>query len=153
MHCHSPIGSVVARLAASQFRKDGLKVIYTAHGFHFYKGAPRINWMIFYPIEYVCSFITDVLITINKEDYNFAIKHMHSNQVKYIPGVGINVEKFSEEVSNREEKRRELGISKNDIVLFSVGELNDNKNHKIVIEALANIKEKNIKYLIACIVE
>lgn len=72
MHCQSPIGSVVARAAAIKARKNGMKVIYTAHGFHFYKGAPKKNWIIFYPIEKVFSYVTDVLITINKEDYRFA---------------------------------------------------------------------------------
>ena len=94
MHCQSPIGSVVARAAALKVRKNGMKVIYTAHGFHFYKGAPKKNWIIFYPIEKVFSYVTDVLITINKEDYTFAKKYMNAKQVEYLPGVGIDTEKF-----------------------------------------------------------
>ena len=73
LHCHSPIGSVVARIAARNARKSGTKVIYTAHGFHFYKGAPKKNWILFYPVEKICSRWTDVLITINKEELNFDI--------------------------------------------------------------------------------
>ena len=67
VHCHSPIGGVLARLAAKYV---GIPcVIYTAHGFHFYKGAPIINWLIYYPIEKILSKITDIIITINCEDY------------------------------------------------------------------------------------
>lgn len=66
VHCHSPIGGVVARFACRKARKTGRKVIYTAHGFHFFKGASLINWLIFYPIERLCSHFTDVLITINQ---------------------------------------------------------------------------------------
>ena len=105
LHCHSPIGSVVARLAAKNARKHGTKVIYTAHGFHFYKGAPKINWLIFYPIEKFFSRLTDVLITINKEDYAFANKHMNARQIEYIPGVGVNTEKFF--LRNFDEKKSE----------------------------------------------
>ena len=82
LHCHSPIGSVVARQAAKSARKNGTKVIYTAHGFHFYKGAPKKNWMIFYPIEKYYSKFTDTLITINKEDYEFAKNHMNAGRVE-----------------------------------------------------------------------
>ena len=95
IHCHSPIGGVIARLAARKSRKNGTKVIYTAHGFHFFKGAPLKNWLIYFPIEWICSFVTDVLITINSEDYNFAKKYMHAKRIEYIPGVGINTEKIS----------------------------------------------------------
>ena len=77
IHCHSPIGGVCGRLAA---KVTNTKVIYTAHGFHFYKGAPKFNWMIYYPIEKVLSYITDVLITINKEDYELAKKKDESKK-------------------------------------------------------------------------
>jgi glycosyltransferase EpsD len=69
IHCHTPMGGCLARLAA---RKDRAKVIYTAHGFHFYKGAPWLNWLIYYPIEKYLVKYTDCLITINQEDYYFA---------------------------------------------------------------------------------
>ena len=75
IHCHTPMGGVVARLAAMQGRKKwGMRVIYTAHGFHFYKGAPIVNWLIFYPIEWFLAKYTDNLITINNEDYEIAKK-------------------------------------------------------------------------------
>ena len=75
IHCHTPMGSVVTRLAALKARKNGTRVIYTAHGFHFFKGAPIQNWLIYYPIEKLMARYTDCLITINEEDYEFAKKH------------------------------------------------------------------------------
>ena len=152
VHCHSPIGGAIARLAAKKIRKStGTKVVYTAHGFHFYKGAPIKNWMFFYPIEKYCSRFTDVLITINQEDYAFASKKMKAKQVEYFPGVGVELSRFSKgELGDniRKERRRELQISENDVVLLSVGELNKNKNHSVIIQALADLKLPNVKYLI-----
>ncbi len=149
MHCQSPIGSVVARAAAIKARKNGMKVIYTAHGFHFYKGAPKKNWIIFYQIEKVFSYVTDVLITINKEDYTFAKKHMNAKQVEYLPGVGIDTEKFWLENFDEETKRAELGITKNDLMILSVGELNKNKNQEVIIRAIAKLNDSRIHYFIA----
>ena len=149
MHCHSPIGSVVARIAAINKRKKGMKVIYTAHGFHFYKGAPKKNWLIFYPIEKICSNFTDVLITINKEDYDFAKKHMKAKRVEYIPGVGIDTKKFIIPDYNVTEKKEELGLKDKDIMILSVGELNQNKNHEVVVRAISKLKNSNIHYFIA----
>lgn len=150
LHCHSPIGSVVARIAAKKARKyRGMKVIYTAHGFHFYKGAPKKNWLIFYPIEKKYSKLTDILITINKEDYAFAKKHMNASQVEYIPGVGIDTEKFSIENFDKQNKRKELGIGLTEIMLLSVGELNQNKNHEVILKALSELNNPMIHYFIA----
>lgn len=149
MHCHSPIGSVIARVAAIKARKNGTKIIYTAHGFHFYKGAPIKNWVLFYPIEKYLSRMTDVLITINKEDYEFACKHMGAKQVKYIPGVGIDTKKFKLDNFDVSSKRKELGVSDDDIVIISVGELNQNKNHEIVIKALSKLNNQKIHFFIA----
>lgn len=149
MHCQSPIGSVVARAAALKVRKNGMKVIYTAHGFHFYKGAPKKNWIIFYPIEKVFSYVTDILITINKEDYRFAKRNMNARKTVYIPGVGVDIEKFRNVSCNRVSKRKELGLTENDFLILSVGELNQNKNHEVIIKAIALLKNPNIHYYIA----
>ena len=84
VHCHTPMGSVVARIASKNARKNyGTRVIYTCHGFHFYKGAPLFNWIIFYPIEWYLSKYTDTLITINHEDENLARKKFYETAVKY----------------------------------------------------------------------
>lgn len=148
VHTQSPIGGVICRLAFRKARKRGTKVIYTAHGFHFYKGAPIINWLIFYPIEKICSYFTDVLITINQEDYQLAKKKFHAKKVEYIPGVGISIEKFKQCAVSRNTIRKELGIPKEAFVLISVGEVNKNKNHQIIVRALGKIDNKNIHYII-----
>lgn len=152
VHCHTPNAAAITRFVCRGLRKQGLKVIYTAHGFHFYKGAPIKNWLIYYPVEWICSYWTDVLITINSEDFGFAKKHMHAKKVEYVPGVGIDLDKFNHEETDKHLKRQELGIGDNDIVLLSVGELNENKNHEVVIKALARLQDESllasIKYLI-----
>lgn len=149
VHCHTPIAAACTRIACREARKSGLKVIYTAHGFHFYKGAPLKNWLIYYPIEKLCAHWTDVLITINKEDYALAQKKMKAKKVCYVPGVGIDTEKFKNTVVEKNVKRAEIGVPKDAFLLLSIGELNQNKNHEIVIKALAQIKRKDIHYAIA----
>ncbi|WP_462335295.1 glycosyltransferase family 4 protein [Fusobacterium varium] len=144
LHCHSPIGGVIGRIAGY---KTQTKVIYTAHGFHFFKGAPLINWLLYYPIEKYLSKYTDILITINQEDYKRA-RTFSAKKVEYIPGVGIDIEKIKNIKVNKKEKRVEFGLNEENVVLLSVGELNKNKNHSVVIKALAKINNPNIYYLI-----
>ncbi len=144
LHCHSPIGGVLARLAFKDFRKKGGKLIYTAHGFHFFKGAPIKNWIIFYPIEKFCSKYTDCLITINKEDYKRA-KGFKAKEVKYVPGIGIDTEKIKD-IKRDRKILKEFNI-KNEVVLVSVGELSSRKNHKVILKALEKVKG-DFKYII-----
>lgn len=148
IHCNSPTAGVLTRLAARKLRKKGTKVIYTAHGFHFFKGAPLINWLLYYPIERRMARYTDVLITINKEDYERA-KKFKAKQVEYVPGVGIDVEKYANHKIDKEAVRKSLGIPDSSTVLLSVGELNKNKNHQAIIRALAMLNDKNVHYMIA----
>lgn len=151
IHCHTPVGAMLTRLAAKQARKQGTKVFYTAHGFHFYKGAPVINWILYYPVEKWLSRYTDVLITINKEDYERA-KTFKAGKVCYVPGVGIDLKKFNAGYVNKEQKRKEIGVSADDFVLLSVGELIPRKNHEVVIRALSVLKQldklNHIEYVI-----
>lgn len=147
IHCHTPVGGVLTRLAARNARKNHTKLIYTAHGFHFFKGAPFMNWFLYYPIERWLAKYTDVLITINKEDYRRA-KNFNVNKVIYIPGVGIDTEKYSQVKINKKEKRREIGVDENDFVILSVGELNKNKNHEVIIKAIAQLNRSNVNYII-----
>ena len=145
-HCHSPISGAIARIAGHATKT---KIIYTAHGFHFYKGASVLNWAIYYPIELLLSYWTNCLITINKEDYYRAKHKFHAKKTVYIPGVGIDSKRFQNLGISREQKRQELGLSKEDIFILSVGELNKNKNHEVVVRALAGLKGQNIVYMIA----
>lgn len=151
IHCHTPVGAMLTRLAAKQARKQGTKVFYTAHGFHFYKGASVINWILYYPVEKWLSRYTDVLITINKEDYERA-KTFKAGKVCYVPGVGIDLKKFNAGYVNKEQKRKEIGVSADDFVLLSVGELIPRKNHEVVIRALSVLKQldklNHIEYVI-----
>lgn len=150
-YMQSPIGAACGRLACRKLRKKNLKVIYTAHGFHFYKGAPLLNWAIYYPIEKILAHFTDCLITTNKEDYELAKKKMKVKDIRLVYGVGANIPKFDIEMSNDNfaKKRRELGLDIDDFVIIQVGELNKNKNQKILIEALNDLKkEQKIKVLL-----
>lgn len=151
IHCHTPIGSVIARCAA---HKTHTPIIYTAHGFHFYKGAPIKNWLIYYPVEKFLSRWTDVLILINKEDYERAKNKFHAKRTYYIPGVGIDINKYSDlkDKDKINKKRIELGLKENDFVILSVGELIPRKNHEVVINAIDYLNKKkqadHIIYLI-----
>lgn len=144
IHCHTPVGGALCRIAAGDARRKGTRVYYTAHGFHFYKGAPLTNWLVFYPIERWLAHKTDVLITINKEDYNRAIK-FKAGEIVYVPGVGIDLNRYN--VSNKNfiktNKRKELGLGEDDFIMLSVGELNNNKNHNVVLKAIALLKGSN----------
>ena len=152
IHCHTPVGAMIARLAALSARKKGTKVIYTAHGFHFFKGAPLLNWLLFYPAEWLLAPVTDVLITINREDHARALKQLHAKRIEYVPGVGIKTEKFRELIIDRDAKREALGYGREDFLLLTVAEMTANKNHITILKALELLKEKgelnNIHYLI-----
>lgn len=148
IHCNTPVGGLLGRLAG---KKCGVKkVIYQVHGFHFYKGAPFLNWLIYYPIERFLARYTDTLITINREDYNFAqrLKLRNRGKVYYVPGVGIDTEEFQYDSVVHESKRKELGLSNDEIMLISAGELNENKNNRVIISALSVAKDPKIKYFL-----
>ncbi|MDF2859670.1 MAG: glycosyl transferase group 1 family protein, partial [Neobacillus sp.] len=153
IHCHTPMGGVLTRLAARESRKNGTKVLYTAHGFHFCKGAPLTNWLLYYPIERVLSRFTDCLITINLEDYNLAKNHQFKAKViKHVHGVGVNTDDFKPvDKTNKSILRKEHGYNSNEILLFYAAEFNKNKNQKLLIESLALIKDEvpNAKLLLA----
>lgn len=155
IHCHTPMGAVVTRLAAKKTRKKyNTKVIYTAHGFHFYQGASLINWLLFYPVEKYLANYTDTLITINKEDYELAKNKFakECKDIQYIPGVGLNIDKFNISMSEKEKVKfkKTLGLKKNDYILTCVARLDKNKNQKFLINAMKKItkKYKNIHLLL-----
>ena len=149
IHCHNPMGGMVGRIAAHH-SKNRPYVIYTAHGFHFYKGAPLINWIMFYPAERYMAKRTDAIVTINKEDYNRAnrFRLRNNGQIVQIHSVGINLDRFAPRPGLREKKRAELGIPEDAFHIVTAAELNDNKNQKIIIEAIADCEDKGIYYSI-----
>lgn len=144
VYCHTPVGGGVARLAARPLRKQGLKVIYFAHGFHFYKGAPLLNWFIWYPLEKLMAHWTDAIITINEEDYNNARNLLKCKNIYRVHGIGINLERFK--LPNRSEIRRkyrdELHISQEALVLIYAAELIPNKNQQLLIRTLALLRKQ-----------
>lgn len=150
VHCHTPVGGALARLVYKNLKNDFHgRLIYTAHGFHFFKGAPIKNWLVYYPIEKYLSRYTDVLITINKEDYSIAKNKFRMKQLEYVPGVGIDIEKFELSGFDCENYRKQLGVRSDEIMILSVGELISRKNHKVVVEAISKISNLKIKYFIA----
>ena len=148
IHCNTPVGGVLGRIAG---KICGVKkVIYQAHGFHFYKGAPLKNWLIYYSIERFLARFTDAIITINNEDYERAQKFKLRNrgEVWLVPGVGINVEDYEPKDFNRELKRKTMGLSENDIAIISAGDLIERKNYKVSLEAIAKVNDTRIHYYI-----
>lgn len=144
IHTHTPMGSVVTRLAAKKSRKKyHTKVIYTAHGFHFYKGSPKKFWMMFYPVEKFLAKYTDDLITVNKEDYEFAKRKFKTN-VHYVPGVGIDPKKFDVKMTNKEKEdlRKSLNLKNDDFVMIYPAELNKNKNQIFLIKCMEELVKK-----------
>lgn len=147
VHCHTPICGVITRLACRKARKSGTNVIYTAHGFHFYTGAPKVNWMIYYTAERFCAKYTDCLITINQEDYNRA-KGFKAKAVEYVPGIGLHTDEIQGVQVDAVEKRESIGVGQEDFFLVSVGELNENKNQRVIINALGKLQNPHIKYIL-----
>lgn len=148
IHCNTPVGGIAGRIVGN---RCGVKrIIYQAHGFHFYKGAPFMNWMIYYPIERLLGKYTDALITINNEDYQLSqkFKLRKNGTTYYVPGVGIDTYEYQRIDNARDEIINELKLKKESILIISVGELNKNKNNRIIIEALGILKDNRIHYLI-----
>lgn len=144
VHCSTPVAGVLTRIAAKKARKHGVKVIYTAHGFHFFKGAPLFNWLMFFPVEQFLSRKTDCLITINSEDYKAAKNHLIAGQTVIVHGVGYDNKKFVKPGGDKKSYLRSIyGYSDDEILLIYVAELNNNKNQKLLIRALKNLVEKN----------
>lgn len=153
IHCHTPMGSVIARLAAKKlFRRHKVKIIYTAHGFHFFKGASIKNWMLYYPVEKYLAKYTDVLITINGEDYKLAKERFKTN-VFFFNGVGVDTSKYVPVKDCEEKNRIRLlkGFSPDDFILLYVAEFIPRKNHKLLFDILPELQKKipNLKIILA----
>lgn len=144
VHCHTPAAGIISRLAGRTLRKcSGLKMLYTAHGFHFYKGASLIYWLLFYPAEWLAAFFTDGLITINTEDFVFAQKKLPVAKVYRISGMGVDDMKFRPIAAEEKEKvRNELGISGKKWVALYTGEFIHRKNQEFVIRSFQKVKQK-----------
>ena len=147
VHCHTPISGAICRRVCRKKRKDGMKVIYTTHGFYFHKSSSKKSWIIFKTIEDFMSRFTDMMITINYEDYNNARK-MHCKDVRYIPGVGVDINKFRNVSIDKNDYRKKLGIKEDAIIVLAIGELSERKNHQVIIKALEELRVQNIVFVI-----
>ena len=143
---NEPVMGVATRLAARKARKNGTKVVYMVHGFHFFDGAPKLNWMIYYPIEKIMASKADMIVTVNQEDYRRA-KTMNVKRVEYIHGIGINTDRLTPG-EQQNDIRAELGLTKDDFIVLSVGELNKNKNQKTILQAIGLLKDSKIHYVL-----
>nr|HPR59251.1 glycosyltransferase family 4 protein [Bacteroidales bacterium] len=142
---HTAMGGVLARLASRKARKNfGLKVLYTAHGFHFFKGSPKFYWLMYYPMEKLLSRYTDALITINQEDYDLVKSHGFKNKATYkIPGIGFNADRLKKEnEGQKKDLRVKIGYNQSDFILIYVAEFIPRKNHRFIINALPEIINK-----------
>lgn len=148
IHCNTPVGGMIGRLVGK--RHHVKKVIYTAHGFHFYKGAPLFNRTILKWAEQIMAHWTDAIITMNEEDYQAAkkFKLKKGGKVYKVHGVGITLNDFKDIAVDRSEKRKELGLKDTDIVCISAGDLVARKNYSTAIEALAKVENNSLHYLI-----
>ncbi len=147
IHCNTPVGGILTRLAGKKARKKGAKIVYQAHGFHFFKGGSKLSWLIWYPLEKAFSKLTDTLIVINNMDYEVATKKFKAKAIEQVPGVGVNLKQFTNEQSVN--LKQEYALNDNCKTVLSVGELNENKNQKVIIKALAHAKDENIHYFLA----
>lgn len=148
VHCNTPIGGVLGRICA---KKTGIPcVIYQAHGFHFWHGAPLINWICYYPVERVLAHDTDLLLTINREDFERAqhFRLKQNGRVIRVPGVGVDIGRFTAQADDPASFRKKLGIPADAFIFLSVGELDDNKNHMTAIRAFAEANVLNSYYVI-----
>lgn len=151
IHCQSPSGGAITRLAANKTRKKGTKVLYTAHGLHFFKGAPKKNWIMYYNFEKFLARYTDCIITINDEDYKNAKEKLKIKDVRHVHGVGIDLDKFKPQTKEKKASlRKEYGYKEEDFILIYVGELSYRKNQDMAIDVINKLKDTipNIKLLL-----
>ena len=146
---NEPVMGVVTRLAANKYRRQGTKVLYMCHGFHFFHGASKLNWAIYYPIERIMAHFCDAIVTMNQEDYGRA-QTFNAKAVYHIPGVGVDTRRFSSGASPelRTAKRLELGLPEDAWVVLTVGELTKRKNQKVLLDALARMNDPSVQYVL-----
>lgn len=153
IYCHTPVGGFAARLASIKARKRGTKVVYFAHGYHFYKHAPIQNWLLYYPIEKLLSMITDSIILINNEDYELTKRKFKTCRAYKIDGIGVDMTRFNidDREGVRKDYRRQFGIPQDATVLIYLAELFPNKNQTFLMNVLKKVheKEKNVYLILA----
>lgn len=147
VHVHTPVASVYGRLLKLKF--SNIKTIYTVHGFHFYKGAPIVNWMIYYPVEKLMAKFTDRAITINSEDYEIA-KQLGIREVHNFKGVGVDINKYNARLYDKKICREKFNLQEDDFVIAMIAEVNRNKNHEQMIKAVEQLAKDNKLVKVLC---
>lgn len=147
IHCHTPAASVYTRLAARKTRRNGTVVMYTCHGFHFHNASSKKYWILYYPVESFLSRFCDYIVTINKEDFQRA-QTFHSKNVRYIPGVGVNLSEIQNTRIDKKEYKTSIGLPENAVMILSLGELIERKNHEVIIKALSRLERTDVYYVI-----
>lgn len=144
--CHTPFGGAITRLAAKKCKLKNTRMVYMAHGFHFYKGAPKLKYMLYYTAEKYLAKYTDEIITINLEDYEIA-KEKFACDVSYVEGVGLDRAKFDFEFTEKERNdlRESLGIAPDDFVMIYPAELLPRKRQEWLINTLYPLMKDNKK--------
>ncbi|MDU4934714.1 MAG: glycosyltransferase family 4 protein [Peptostreptococcaceae bacterium] len=147
VHVHTPVASIYGRLLKLKF--PDIKTIYTVHGFHFFKGSSKINWLVYYPIEKIMSKFTDIIITMNEEDYRRSLNFKVDKVYKF-NGVGLDLDSYKLNENDMIRVRRELNLNHDDFVICMIAEVNKNKNHKQIIDAIEVLKNRNINVKLIC---
>lgn len=143
IHCHTPIPAALTRLAAKQARIKGTKVLYTAHGFHFYKGAPLSYWLTYYPIEKWLSRYTDAIVTINKEDYDVVKTKFKRTVAYHINGIGVDLSRFKSLANtDKDQIKHSIGLPENAFTLLYAANFITRKNHQFIINCLPELKKE-----------
>lgn len=149
VHCHTPIAGLIARVAAKKYRKKGIKVLYTTHGFSFTHLSSPKQWMIYHGIEKFASKYTDVIITINQEDYGNVCRLL-CRDVRMINGVGVDTAIYRDVAVDIQDYKKKLGLPTDKIMVLSVGEISARKNHQIIIKALGELQNKENYIYVIC---
>jgi glycosyltransferase EpsD len=142
VHCHTPVASVLTRLVARNAKGLKSSILYTAHGFHFYRGAPLPYWLVFYPVEKYLSAFVDGLITINAEDFALARRHFRAKHTFHVDGIGVDLNRFfPPDDESKARWRTEYGFNRDAFILIYVGELSARKNQAVLIHAMDALRK------------
>ena len=147
IHCHTPAASVYTRLAARKTRRNGTVVMYTCHGFHFHNASPKKYWILYYPVERFLSRFCDYIVTMNKEDFQRA-QTFHTKNMRFIPGVGVDLSEIQNTRIDKKEYKTSIGLPENAVMILSLGELIERKNHEVIIKALSRLERTDVYYVI-----
>ena len=157
VHVHTPVAAFLARAALRGLRRTGRgpRVVYTAHGFHFYRGAPPARAALFRGAERLAGRWTDGLLVINPEDHAAALERRivtDERRVWLVPGVGVDTttlaaERIDADVVAR--TRAALGIPTQARVLLFAGEFNPGKRQRQAVAALARLGRADVHLVCA----